>query len=114
MLMAMRSAVAVVGEYIQQRYRPGRLSRMNPGSLPDWPLHQQTPLFALVGEVEAGIGVRLTDSYLMIPRKSVSGIQFPTEESFESCQLCGREPCPGRRAPYDPSLFERKYHLADP
>jgi hypothetical protein len=39
----------------------------------------------------------------------VSGILFPTEETFASCQLCPREDCPNRRAPYDAELFERKY-----
>jgi hypothetical protein len=82
---------------------------MNPGSLQDWPLREQRPLFALIGAVDTRIGVRLTDSCLMTPRKSTSGIQFPTEESFASCQLCGREVCPNRRAPYDATLFERKY-----
>ncbi len=45
----------------------------------------------------------------MVPTKSVSGILFPAEESFASCQLCPRENCPNRRAPYDPELFDRKF-----
>ena len=109
MLQAVRAAMTFLGEHLQERYRPGRLARMNPGSLQDWPLREQRPLFSLVGDVESSIGVRLTDSYLMVPRKSVSGIQFPTETSYENCQLCDREPCPGRRAPYDATLFETKY-----
>ena len=87
----------------------GKLSRMNPGSLPDWPLSEQKPLFAVLGEGPAKIGVQLKDSFLMVPVKTVSGIFFPAEEKFESCQLCPREKCPGRRAPYDPELYDRKY-----
>ena len=49
----------------------------------------------------------LTDTFLMVPIKSVSGIFFPTEVSFESCQLCPRENCIGRRAPYDPALVKK-------
>ncbi len=109
MLQAVGAANAFLAAHLQDQYRPGPLSRMNPGSLQDWPLREQRPLFNLVGDTETSIGVRLTDSYLMVPRKSVSGIQFPTQESFESCQLCGREVCPNRRAPYDAQLFERKY-----
>jgi len=45
--------------------------------------------------------VRLTESLLMIPRKSASGIYFPTEVSFSSCQLCPRERCDNRKAGYD-------------
>jgi hypothetical protein len=51
----------------------------------------------------------LTESLLMVPVKSVSGIVFANEEEFASCQLCPREDCPGRKAPYDPGLYERKY-----
>jgi hypothetical protein len=40
----------------------------------------------------------------MVPRKSISGILFPSEEGFQSCQLCERASCPGRRAPFDVSL----------
>jgi len=45
----------------------------------------------------------------MIPNKTTSGIRFPTEERFESCQLCPRETCPGRRAAFEPDLYARKY-----
>jgi hypothetical protein len=81
---------------------------MNPGSGDArlWPIGQQRPLFELLGDVEAAIGVRLTPSFLMVPNKSVSGILFPTEVRFESCQLCTRENCPRRRAPYSGELAE--------
>jgi predicted transcriptional regulator len=82
---------------------------MNPGSLTDWPLREQRALFSLLGDVQATVGVELTNSLLMVPTKSVSGIFFPAEESFASCQLCPREACPNRRAPYDPELYDRKY-----
>ena len=55
------------------------------------------------------MGVRLTDSFLMVPNKSVSGIFFPAEVTFTSCQLCQRGVCPGRRAPFDPKLHA-SYH----
>ena len=31
----------------------------------------------------------------------MSGIYFPTEVPFISCQLCDRKNCPGRKAAYD-------------
>ncbi len=86
-----------------------KLSRMNPGSLPDWPLSEQRPLFAILGDGSRSIGIQLTDSFLMMPVKSVSGIWFPSEVSWENCQLCPREKCPGRRAAYDAELYERKF-----
>jgi hypothetical protein len=79
-----------------------KLVTMNPGSADRevWPIEQQKELFSLFGDVEELIGVRLTDSFLMIPNKSVSGIFFETEVSWVSCQLCTREICPNRKAPY--------------
>jgi len=95
--------------HIQDRYELGSVSMMNPGSLADWPLREQRSLFSLLGNVQEAIGVELTKSLLMVPTKSVSGILFPAEEGFASCQLCPRELCPNRRAPYDPELYGRKY-----
>ncbi len=77
------------------------VSEMNPGSLPDWPIEEQKKLFSLLGNVRSGIGVELTDSYLMLPAKSVSGIKFPLASSFENCALCQREDCPNRRVPFN-------------
>jgi hypothetical protein len=87
----------------------GKTATMSPGSLGDWPLREQRQLFQILGDTETTIGLRLTESCLMLPTKSVSGIRFPTEKRFESCQLCPRESCPGRRAPYDSGLYERRY-----
>jgi hypothetical protein len=107
--MALHTAVAELDEHLENQYQPGPVSSMNPGSLGDWPLAAQPQLFALLGNVEEMIGVELTSSYLMLPTKSVSGLYFPTEQHFVSCQLCPRENCPSRRAPYDDQLYELKY-----
>ncbi len=109
--MALRVAIRAMNEHLVDRYRPGPISSMSPGSLADWPLQAQRALFTILGNPQEAIGVRLSPSLLMIPTKSVSGIRFPTAESFESCQLCPRERCPGRRAPYDKELYDKKYRL---
>jgi hypothetical protein len=108
-VMALGAASQAMRQDLVERFAPGKTSTMAPGSLGEWPLSQQRPLFASLDGVTEAIGVRLSDSMLMIPAKSVSGIRFPTEESFESCQLCPRENCSGRRAPYDSTLYGRKY-----
>lgn len=77
------------------------------GAADVWPITQQKTLFAIFGNVEELIGVKLTDSCLMIPIKSVSGIFFPTIAKFESCMLCPRDVCPRRRAPYDLEMVKR-------
>lgn len=106
---ALAAAIRAVHDHMMNLYQPGETASMSPGSLADWPIQQQAVLFALFGAHSAEIGVRLTESMLMLPTKSVSGIRFPNEGSFESCMLCPREGCPGRRAVYDPELYDQKF-----
>jgi hypothetical protein len=106
---AVISARSFLDRHLQERYGLAKTARMSPGSLPDWPLEEQRVLFELLGDTRKTIGVELTESLVMVPIKSVSGIVFTNEEGFASCQLCPREDCPGRRVPYDPGLYERKY-----
>ena len=98
---ALGAALRHVREHLAKKYALGKTASMNPGSLEDWPITEQPKLFSIFGDVEGLIGVTLTESCLMIPNKSLSGITYPTEVSFVSCQLCPREVCSGRRAPYD-------------
>jgi len=100
------STIKYLEAYLKRRYRIEQISIMSPGSLKNWPITQQKQLFSIFGNPEDLIGVRLTDSSLMIPKKSESGICFPTEVQFYSCQLCPRETCEGRAAPYDKNLAE--------
>lgn len=106
-LQALGAASQALVQEIDQRYRPGHMAAMNPGSLSDWPLREQRPLFALLGDVETAIGVCLQPSLLMWPTKSVSSIFFPTSSDFTSCQLCPRQNCPNRRAPYEAGKMEQ-------
>jgi hypothetical protein len=106
---ALETATGALEDHIQGRFQPGTLSVMNPGSLADWPIVEQRPLFELLGDTKATIGVELNAYFMMIPTKSVSGIRFASERSFSSCQLCPRQDCRGRRSPYEPELYERDY-----
>lgn len=94
-LLAAREAVLYLHDNLLEHYQVGQMFRMNPGSLHDWPLSEQKPLFALLGSGPATIGVQLKDSFLVTPLKSVSGIWFPTEEKFEHGS---RAYCPSRPA----------------
>jgi hypothetical protein len=107
--VALQAASESVRREVTTRFKTGPLSTMNPGSLADWPLEEQSRLFQLLGDVEKQIGVRLIESLMMVPVKSVSGILFETEASFQSCQLCPRERCRARRAPYEPGLMQSRY-----
>lgn len=109
-------ALTAVRKYLRKhlstKFALGKISFMSPGSLPDWPLEAQDQLFQLLADVEDAIGVYLTQSLLMIPTKSVSGIYFQTEVSFLSCQLCQRGNCPGRKARYNEKRA-REYGILD-
>ena len=104
--LALTSARNQLKKQLQSKFALEKLSSMAPGSLSDWPIEEQGPLFRLLGDVEASIGVRLTRNLLMLPAKSISGFYFPTEVSFYSCQLCPRKRCESRKAKYDESLAE--------
>jgi len=104
----LRAARRRLSDELKRRYALGKTSSMAPGSgdATVWPIEEQRPLFELLGDVEGAIGVALTESLLMVPRKCVSGIVFPTEVDFRTCRLCRREGCPGRAAEFDRGTWE--------
>jgi hypothetical protein len=110
--LILAEARSYVSDELCRRFAIGTLSWMSPGSLEDWPLEAQRPLFTLLDGVEAAVGVQLTESLLMLPRKSVSGIFFPSETTFFSCRLCPRERCENRKARYDEQAV-KEYGLKD-
>ncbi|MCR6546185.1 vitamin B12 dependent methionine synthase [Dehalobacterium formicoaceticum] len=110
----LRSALEKSYARIDEEFNLGHAANMNPGSLPEWPLTEQEPLFQLLGDVQGLIGVELKSSFLMSPIKTESGIRFPKEGTFYNCQLCSREDnCPGRKAPFDKDLYKEKYLKKD-
>lgn len=110
----LHSAFSQAVQEIQSRQNTGKLYAMSPGSLPDWPTAQQRPLFKLLGDVMGDIGVALTESCLMLPVKSISGLLFESDQHYTNCSLCPREGCTGRREPFNAKLFYEKYGLELP
>ncbi len=99
---ALRAARAEMLRRLEKEFAPGKVASLGPGSLAQWPIEEQAPLFSLMREGAAFCGIELTPTMLMLPNKSVSGILFPSEAGWESCTLCPRTACPERRAPYNP------------
>ncbi|MBW1801851.1 MAG: vitamin B12 dependent methionine synthase [Deltaproteobacteria bacterium] len=97
-------------DHLKKKFAIERMSFMSPGSLDDWPLAEQKSLFALLGDATGEIGVSLSETFLMTPRKSISGLYFSTETTFFNCQLCPRKACVGRKAPYSDDLA-RQYGI---
>lgn len=104
--LALNAVRKQLKRHLQSQFALEKISSMAPGSLSDWPVEEQKPLFQLLGDVEASIGVKLTQSLLMIPAKSISGFYFPAEVSFYSCQLCPRKRCDSRKASYNEKLVQ--------
>jgi hypothetical protein len=78
----------------------GLTLRYSPGYC-DWPLSEQSKLFALLPEHPAGI--TLSSHFLMTPRKSVSGVigvgpELAVRATGCACHRCGREGCESRRS----------------
>jgi hypothetical protein len=75
----------------------GKVSGFGPGTGTGklFDIKQQKVIFQILDPVK-NIGVQLSPSYLMIPRKSVSGVFVVIEEEYEACQYCPRK-CDGRR-----------------
>lgn len=107
----LRQAIGALHREISRRCRIPKLVGMAPGSgdADVWPLSEQSKLFnqLLKGRVTELIGVTLTESLLMLPYKSASGILFAAEHDFATCQLCHRRNCPNRRAEFDSGLWSR-------
>lgn len=99
----LQQSIVYLERHLKKKHSYKYVSSMSPGSLKDWPIDEQIPLFSLFGHISDEFGVRLTSSLLMSPRKSISGIAFPTMTPFITCQLCLRNQCPGRRAKYNPN-----------
>lgn len=90
-------------EHLRGLYPYLKTTSMSPGSgdIGVWPIEDQRPLFAILGNVRSAIGVELTDSLLMKPNKTISGIRYPSEQDFRTCRMCHRENCPTRKVPLD-------------
>lgn len=99
---ALRDARVALMAYCRETWGISRPKSLNPGSgnVDIWPIEQQGGLFEVLGGSE-DIGVSLTESFLMLPNKSISGFIFasPTVD-YESCAYCERERCPDRRVPF--------------
>ena len=107
--MALGASFLALLDHIKDQHRPGDVSMMSPGSIESWSLSEQRALFSILGAPEDSIGVELMESCFMKPSMSASGMWFPTEHHFENCMLCPMVNCPGRRAPYDKELYDRRY-----
>lgn len=100
-LALMRARISFLSELYDREARPRDFSMTppyGPGQC-SWDIREQRELFTLLDA--DSVGVKLTESCLMIPKKSVSGIigLGPEGEVFDKipCDVCDRLDCHGRR-----------------
>ncbi len=105
----LQSAFGGFVAHLAASYDLANPSAMNPGSLGDWPISQQRPLFDLLGDVEADRRApqgELPDGadQVRLRRALPHGRDLRQLPDVPARAL--PEP---PRMPYDPEMFERKY-----
>ena len=91
--------------YMKERFGFDGSSMLSPGSLPDWPIENNFPLFDMIGNVEE-IGVELNEAGYIKPWNSGSHIHF-SGDGYQNCSLCKKYDCVGRRARFDRAEYIR-------
>ena len=91
--------------YMKDQFGFDGSSMLSPGSLPDWPIRNNFPLFEMIGHVDE-IGVSLNDAGYIKPWNSGSHIHF-SGDGYQNCSLCKKYKCPGRRARFNRAEYIR-------
>ena len=85
------AALEHLSDHLKEAYALEKLISMNPGSgdIEVWPIEQQRELFAFFGDVQQLVGVKLTDSCVMIPASPCpeSSIRRITTSRPVSCAI---------------------------
>jgi hypothetical protein len=100
---ALHKACGYLRSFAAERLGTGRsVSDFSPGTGTGelFDIEQQKPLFRMLNPATTSIGVHLTPSLLMVPRKSESGVLAATRQEYVACAHCPREPCESRSVPF--------------
>ena len=97
-------AVAMQGQSVGLRFSPGYC---------DWPVADQQKLFSLLDN--EAVGVKLSDTSLMKPRKSISAVfgifdkknASPENSKHNPCRRCGKKDCIARRVEAVPPVTRK-------
>ena len=95
--------------FMKERFGFDGSSTLDPGSLPDWPIRNNFPLFEIIGNVEE-IGASLNEKGYIDPWNSGSHIHF-SGNGYQNCSLCKNYDCVGRRAPFDRAEYVRIFGM---
>ena len=102
---ALRQTSAYVKARVEETLG-GNVSCFSPGTGTGklFSIDQQKVLFEVL-DPHKNVGVTLSPSFLMVPRKSVSGILAATRQEYDACQYCPRERCMNRRKSFSGEYF---------
>jgi len=102
---ALGKAAGYVRSQVEEMFG-GRVSSFSPGTGTGklFGIEQQKVIFGIL-DPPRNIGVELTSSYLMVPRKSVSGVFAAASQEYVACQYCPRERCLNRRRPFSGEYY---------
>lgn len=95
--------------YMREQFGFDGTSMLNPGSLPDWPIENNFPLFDMIGDVDE-IGVTLNEAGYIKPWNSGSHIHF-SGNGYQNCSLCKKYDCVGRRARFNRDEYIRIFGM---
>ncbi|MZQ98941.1 MAG: DUF4445 domain-containing protein [Acidaminobacter sp.] len=81
----------------------------------DWPISDQKPLFSMLTAREPALSVKLNESFMMDPEKSLSFVIGRTKdgtfsEVHHDCALCQLESCSLRKKPQPPAQHRLVVH----
>lgn len=97
MAEALNQALVNVKTKIVEKFKPKATAMISPGAMADWPLGEQERLFTVLGKAPERIGVRLTEEFMMLPIKTLTGVIFPVDQDLSECVYCDRSNCPERK-----------------
>lgn len=109
--MAYRCAMQAMSAAVESEWGIDKYVMLCPGSIIDWSVGDVRKIFTLLDGLTQRAGLRVLDSGMIDPLKSTSGFIYPTNEEFESCEICPRASCPNRRAPFNEDKHEEMQNL---
>lgn len=99
--LALERSIDWLSNQLKKKLGMSYMSSITPGCLDDWPVEETAKIFSFFGGRLSPAGVRLTEDYYMLPRKSLCGILFQSENEYIACRVCERRQCLSRRVVFE-------------
>lgn len=96
---------------LSETYQIDSFISLSPGSIIDWSVSDVKKLFIIMEGLYQQLGLRVLDSGLIDPLKSVSGLIIQSDEEFECCDLCMRFNCPSRKTLFNQEKYDEAMNL---